>query len=108
VLGAVIEQVTGMPLQKTVKRYVTGPLDMDDTTFLVKDVARLSAAYRDGETGAVRMQDEDFIPLGGGVPTSFTRATNPDAYPSGGGGMSGTAIDYLRFLEAIRTGGLPI
>lgn len=53
--------------------------------------------------------DGDTVPLGeAGIPFSPTRATDPDAWPSGGAGMSGTAADFGRFLEAIRTGGAPI
>jgi CubicO group peptidase (beta-lactamase class C family) len=33
------------------------------------------------------------------------RTFDPNSYPSGGGGMSGTAGDFLRLLEALRTGG---
>ena len=108
VLGGVIEKVTGVTLQEAVKRYVTGLLDMDDTGFVAEDPKRLAAPYLDGETKAVRMNEGDLLPLGIGAPISVARATDPSAYPSGGAGMSGTAIDYLRFLEAIRTGGLPI
>lgn len=108
VLGAVIEKAAGMPLPDAVTRYVTGLLDMDDTTFVVRDRDRLAAAYRDDATTAVRMAAEDFVPMGDRIPVSIARATASDSYPSGGGGMSGTAGDYLRFLEAIRTGGLPI
>ena len=105
VLGAVIEKAAGLRLQEAVARYVSGPLDMTDTSFLVADPTRLAAAYRDGEDKAIRMDDGlDLVPLGDGVPTSPRRALDPQAYPSGGGGMSGTALDYLRFLEAIRTG----
>lgn len=109
VLGAVIEKAAGLSLPEAVARYVTGPLAMEDTTFLVKDAARLAAAYKDGETKALRMNAKrDLLPLGTGAAASPARALDPDAYPSGGGGMSGTAEDYLRFLEAIRTGGAPI
>jgi CubicO group peptidase (beta-lactamase class C family) len=110
VLGAVIERASGMRLPDAVARYVTGPLGMTDTAFVAVDPARLAAAYRDGEDAAVRMDVAgDRVPIGEtGVPFSPARATNPDAWPSGGGGMSGTAADYARFLEAIRTGGAPI
>lgn len=109
VLGAVIEKASGMTLPEAVERYVTDPLRMSDTTFLVTDADRLAAGYRDGVKMAVRMdENNDVIPLGPGTSVHLRRAIDPDAYPSGGGGMSGTAGDYLRFLEAIRTGGAPI
>lgn len=110
VLGAVVASASGMTLPEAVARYVTGPLGMEDTTFVVADPARLAAAYRDGAGPAARMREAgDTVPMGEpGVPFSPGRATDPGAWPSGGGGMSGTAADYARFLEAIRTGGAPI
>ncbi|SMH42394.1 serine hydrolase [Maritimibacter sp. HL-12] len=110
VLGAVIEEAAGMPLPEAVRHYVTGPLGMADTTFVVTEPDRLSAAYRDGDDVAERMADEgDLVPLGeAGVPVWPARVLDAAAYPSGGGGMSGTAGDYLALLEVIRTGGAPI
>ena len=109
VLGAVVEKAAGMPLAEAVARYVTRPLGMADTTFVPADAGRLAEPYRDGNLKAVLMDAEpDRIPLGPGVPFSARRALDPSSYPSGGAGMSGTASDYLKFLEAIRTGGAPI
>lgn len=110
VLGAAVEAASGMPLPQAVRHHVTGPLGMSDTAFTVTDPSRLSAAYRDGEPVAVRMDDDgDTIPLGDrGAPVWPGRARSTSVYPSGGGGMSGTARDYLTLLEAIRTGGAPI
>lgn len=109
VLGAVIEKAAGMTLPEAVAHYVTGPLGMTDTTFTVTEPERLAAGYRDGETVAVRLKDDsDLIPLSDAMPVSLNRNLDPGAYPSGGGGMSGTARDYLRFLEMVRTGGAPI
>src|SRR3546814_20493683 len=39
------------------------------------------------------------------VGLSAGRLFDADAYPSAGAGMAGTAIDFLTFLETIRTGG---
>lgn len=108
VLGAVIEKAAGMSLHAAVALHVTGPLGMTDTAFHAIDAERLTAAYRDGETAAVRIGEGDAIPLGPGAAVSPARALDPDAYPSGGGGMVGTADDYLRFLEAMRLGGGPV
>ncbi len=109
VLGALVEQAAGMPLPEAVARYVTEPLGMHDTAFVVADPGRLAAAYRDGAGAAVRMLSPlDRLPLGSGVMVSPARALDPKAWPSGGGGMSGTAADYLALLEAVRRGGAPI
>lgn len=109
VLGGVIERVTGLPLPEAVARYVTKPLGMTDTAFVAVDPSRLAAAYLDGETRATRMKwEEDILPLGEGTPVSPARAVDPQAFPSGGAGMTGTGRDFLVLLETIRRGGAPL
>ena len=110
VLGAVIEAASNRSLPDAVSHYVTGPLEMSDTAFVATDPGRLTTAYRDGDGRAARMnQAGDRIPLGeNGAPVWPGRVLEACAYPSGGGGMSGTTGDYLRLIEAIRTGGTPI
>ena len=109
VLGAVIENAAGVPLPAAVARYVTGPLGMSDTAFHVTDPKRLAVPYKDGDPKAVRMNPLlDSLPLGPGIPFSARRVFDPASFPSGGAGMTGTAGDYLRFLEALRQGGAPI
>lgn len=66
----------------------------------------LAVAYRDGPDRAEILPEGGMIPVGASISTA--RALDPSAWPSGGGGMSGTASDYLRFVEAIRGGGAPI
>ncbi|PJK29689.1 serine hydrolase domain-containing protein [Minwuia thermotolerans] len=109
VLGAVVEKAAGMPLPEVVARYVTGPLGMSDTAFHVVDPVRLAVPYRDGPGRAERMADGgDTIPLGDGIAFAPARALDPNAYPSGGASMNGTAGDYLILLETLRRGGGPI
>ncbi|OGT21833.1 MAG: hypothetical protein A3C55_03945 [Gammaproteobacteria bacterium RIFCSPHIGHO2_02_FULL_42_13] len=113
VLGAVIEKVCQKPLPEIIAQYVTEPLDMRDTTFHVKDVHRLAKAYTDPITpgGIARlMQAQDQVVLEGCGPIHYApgRITNSKAYPSGGSGMAGTARNYIKFLEMIRKGGVPL
>ena len=109
VLGALIESAAGVPLPLAVERYVTGPLGMSDTAFHVTDPERLAVPYKDGDPEALRMNPLlDSLPLGPGIPFSARRLFDPASFPSGGAGMTGTAGDYLRFLEALRRGGAPI
>ncbi|HIE4799661.1 TPA: serine hydrolase domain-containing protein [Serratia marcescens] len=108
VLGAAIEQASGLPLAQAVKKWVTGPLAMTDTDFLAVDPARLAAAYADhpGEPRRLRQPDRlPFIDGSAGFHLSPARALDPQAYASGGAGMVGSAEDFLRLLEALRQGG---
>lgn len=108
VLGAAIEQASGLPLAQAVKKWVTGPLAMTDTDFLAVDPARLAAAYADhpGEPRRLRQPDRlPFIDGSAGFHLSPARALDPQAYASGGAGMVGSAEDFLRLLETLRQGG---
>jgi CubicO group peptidase (beta-lactamase class C family) len=81
---------------------------MKDTGFTVGDASRLAVAYADGSPKPVRMGDVHVVkmPYGpGSIRFAPSRVFNGDSYPSGGCGMAGTAGDFARFLEALRTGG---
>jgi CubicO group peptidase (beta-lactamase class C family) len=105
VLGAVIAAVHGASLADAVATYVTGPLGMVDSGFVVQDPVRLATAYADGESRAVRMGEPHRV---GELVFSPARAFDERSFQSGGGGMVGTANDFMTFLEALRTGGQPI
>jgi CubicO group peptidase (beta-lactamase class C family) len=82
VLGAVVEVAGGKPLDVLVRERVTGPLGMTDTAFWQPEAkrARFAEAVTDG---------------GGGVYYDYAK---PTPYLSGGGGLSSTTEDYLRFV----------
>jgi CubicO group peptidase (beta-lactamase class C family) len=106
VLGEVIARAGGAPLPALIERFITGPLRMSDTAFVVRDRKRLAGAYVDGPPPRP-MKDPDVVPFGegSGIRYSPSRIFNEKSYPSGGAGMAGTAPDFLTFLEAIRSGG---
>lgn len=109
VLGALLEQAGGKPLPELTAELITGPLDLKDSAFSVRDPARLAAAYRDATPQPLRMQDGTAIRTGESTTLfSPSRILNPNAYPSAGAGMAGTAADIARFLETLRQGGQPI
>ena len=86
-------------------------LDMKDTGFSVTDEARLVVPYADGVPRPVRMGPLEIVKAASGpgsIQFAPARAFNRDSYPSGGCGMVGTAEDFRKFLEALRTGGSPI
>ncbi|MBY6344729.1 class A beta-lactamase-related serine hydrolase [Providencia rettgeri] len=108
VLGALIEQVYGAPLDVAVGQLVTGPLRMTDTGFIARDTQRVATAYVNGIPQPHLLQEGETVsPFEGavGIPFSPARIFDPQAFPSGGAGMAGTAGDFLRLLEALRQGG---
>jgi CubicO group peptidase (beta-lactamase class C family) len=83
VLGRVVEVVAGQTLDRFIAERITGPLGMTSTGFSVPaaEAARIAQALPD--------------PV---LPAPFDPAVAP-VFLSGGGGMVGTAADYLRFCE---------
>lgn len=107
VLGAIIAKCFGGTLDDAIDSLITGPLKMSDTAFTLKDEARLTAAYADGQIRPDRMKGDHHIATGQGKGTRLSagRATTSGAYNSGGSGMLGTAPDIIKFLETLRVGG---
>ncbi len=111
VLGAVIERAADLPLATVVAEVVTKPLGMTRTAFWVDRTQsdRLATPYFNGPSGTARMADPQEIPFGASTLVySPSRAFDRNAFPSGGGGMIGSAPDVLRLLEAMRKGGAPV
>jgi CubicO group peptidase (beta-lactamase class C family) len=109
VLGRIIEVAGGASLPAMVERHVTAPLRMRDTGFVVRDPSRLVTPYADATPQPVRMGDPHLLPFAeSAISFSPSRALEPRSYPSGGGGMVGTADDYLVFPETLRRGGAPL
>ena len=107
VLGAVIEAATDMPLQEAMARLVTGPLGIE-AAFSAPEPARLAANYADAQPQPQRMRGPTRVanPLTPGQTYDYlpARIFDPEAFPSGGGGMAGTAEAALVLLETLRTG----
>ncbi|ATV45352.1 serine hydrolase domain-containing protein [Pectobacterium brasiliense] len=108
VLGALIERIYGTSLGEAVRQLVTDPLGMHDTGFVVRDPSRLTIAYVNDTPQPHRLTEGEIVsPFEGaiGIAYSPARICDPQAFPSGGAGMAGTAGDLLRLLEALRKGG---
>ena len=104
VLGEVVARAGNESLPNVIQRLVTDPLAMKDTTFSVLDASRLATAYADANPQPVRMNDSQVVRNEEELITfSPSRAFDQNSYPSGGAGMIGTAWDYLKFLESLRT-----
>jgi CubicO group peptidase (beta-lactamase class C family) len=106
ILGAVIEHAAGAPLPKLVQKFVTSPLKMKDTAFVLDDSKRFTVPYMDGKPEPAKMAEFQIVPLAAGGAVSFApaRVLDEKSFPSGGAGMVGTASDYVKLLEALRTG----
>ncbi|GGC75714.1 serine hydrolase domain-containing protein [Undibacterium terreum] len=108
VVGALIGRIQGTSLNEAVQQLVTGPLGMADSGFIAHDPQRVATAYvNDTPQPHPLAEGETVSPFEGavGIPYSPERIFDPQAFPSGGAGMAGTAADFLRLLEALRQGG---
>ncbi|HEY1066456.1 MAG TPA: serine hydrolase domain-containing protein, partial [Pirellulales bacterium] len=96
VLGRVVEVAGGEPLDVYLQKNIFEPLDMPDTAFHVpaKKLPRFAANYR-RERGELKLID---------APADSKYAKTVTFF-SGGGGLVGTARDYMRFLTMIQNGG---
>jgi CubicO group peptidase (beta-lactamase class C family) len=109
VLGAVIARVSRLTLPEVVKRFITDPLGMSSTRFVVPPGTLMATPYGDAAPEPLRRSNPFTLAFfGNEIRYSPSRAFNAQVYSSGGVGMVGTAADYLKFLEAIRSGGAGI
>lgn len=95
ILGALIEVVSGEPLNIFLKNRILDPLGMRDTHFyLPKDKEdRLAVVYSSAEDGLERAPDQ------GGMISQGDYVNGPNISFSGGAGYLSTAKDYARFLQ---------
>ncbi|MCX7382178.1 MAG: serine hydrolase [Alphaproteobacteria bacterium] len=93
IVGHAITAVTGRDLGEYLRDEITDPLGMADTTWSLTDAQRLRVA------GTHQRQPDGTL-----VSTSRPPAKGP-GFLAGGGGLLGTAADYLRFLRMLLNGG---
>ena len=96
ILGRVVEVVSGQSLDAFFRERIFEPLGMHDTGFHVAEgkTDRFTQVYLRSRDGLVAP------PSRGG-----DRFTRPPSWYSGGGGLTSTAADYLRFCEMLLGGG---
>ena len=94
VVGHIVSLASGLPFDEFVRTRILGPLGMHDTDFHVPEakVARFADCYVRSAAGTL-------------APAQLGSFLEPPRAPSGGGGLVGTAVDYLRFCEMLRRGG---
>ncbi|WNG43105.1 beta-lactamase family protein [Archangium minus] len=109
ILGYLVEQVSGVPLDRFFQERIFTPLGMKDTSFFPPEdkASRMPALYRHTATGALERVPETGTNV---VEGFFTYApdfqtTGAKSYRSGGAGLVSTASDYARFLQMMANGG---
>jgi CubicO group peptidase (beta-lactamase class C family) len=101
ILGAVVERVSGLPLDEFLRVVIFEPLGMIDTHFYLpaEERDRLTTVYSAGDGGLERAPDP------GGMVGQGAYVEGPRASFSGGAGLLSTAADYARFLQMMLNGG---
>ena len=95
VQGYLVEKLSGQPFAEFLRERIFDPLGMVDTAFYVPEekLDRVALIYGEADEGGLERFD-----------MGPTRTEMP-AGPSGGGGLWGTADDYLRFTQMLLNGG---
>ena len=97
VCGALVEIISGKAFDQYLQETIFDPLGMVDTAFAVTPdrASRLAANYG-------RRRDKSLVCIDD--PATSTYLQTPK-FLSGGGGLTGTTADYVRFSEMLRQGG---
>jgi CubicO group peptidase (beta-lactamase class C family) len=97
VCGHLVEALSGETLDRYFQKHIFEPLGMRDTAFSVapEKVERFAANYQRMPDKSLKLIDD---------PQNSTYARTP-SFLSGGGGLTGTTADYLRFCEMLRCRG---
>ena len=92
-IGKMVETVSGQKLDRYFQDNIFGPLGIKDTSFKVSasQRARLASVHQRDDKGAL-------------APIEFGLPEEPE-FLMGGGGLYGTARDYLTFTQMILQGG---
>ena len=97
VCGALVEIISGKRFDRFLEEEIFAPLKMTDTSFTVprEKLNRFAANYRRGPDKKLQLIED---------PEKSSYLKEPTFF-SGGGGLTGTTKDYVRFCEMLRRGG---
>ena len=97
VCGALVEIISGKPFAQYLQDVIFSPLGMVDTAFHVAPEKhdRFAANYERGPDKKLKLLDDP-------ATSAFSKE---QVFKSGGGGLTGTTGDYMRFCEMLRRGG---
>lgn len=102
ILGALVERVSGQPLDEFLRVHIFEPLGMKDTQFYLPEskAERFAVVYSSKESGGLER-----APAPGGMVGQGAYVKGPRKSFSGGAGLTSTANDYARFLSMLLNGG---
>lgn len=102
ILGALIEQVSGVSLDEFLRSRLLEPLGMRDTHFYLPESKkeRFAVVYSPKPGGRLER-----APDPGGMVGQGAYLKGPQRSYSGGAGLLSTALDYARFLQMLLNGG---
>jgi CubicO group peptidase (beta-lactamase class C family) len=97
ICGHLVEVLSGQSLDAYFDEHIFGPLGMNDTAFWVPDekLSRFAANYQRQPDKTLKLIDDPWQ----------STYRKPPSFLSGGGGLTGTTADYLRFAEMLCRGG---
>jgi CubicO group peptidase (beta-lactamase class C family) len=97
VCGYLVEAISGKRFDQYLQETIFDPLDMKDTSFMVasRKADRFAANYQREADKTLKLIDD---------PERSNYLKQPTFF-SGGGGLTGTTADYLRFCEMLRRRG---
>lgn len=97
VQGYLVELFSGQPLAEFLEERIFSPLGMVDTAFYVplEKLDRVALQHTPADGGGLALAEGRRSRI----------RTTPPAGPSGGGGLYGTADDYLKFAQMMLNGG---
>ena len=97
VCGYLVEAISGKRFDRYLQETIFGPLEMRDTAFFISrtNTGRFAANYERQPDKSLKLIDD---------PADSTYLSEPTFF-SGGGGLTGTTADYMRFSEMLRRGG---
>ncbi len=95
--GYLVEVISGQRFDKYLKERIFEPLGMTDTGFHVAEEnhERFAGCYEPNGNGEFVLQDD----------AATSDYLKQPTYFSGGGGLTGTAMDYFRFCQMLLNGG---
>ena len=102
VTGLVVQRISGQPFDEYLAEHIFEPLEMEDTFFAVPEEKRdrfLANHFWNG-------REKKLIPFHTTRPGVAMSDYINVTLLSGGGGLVSTAMDYMKFAEAMRAGGV--